>query len=59
MTEQILTEFKQQISELVLVPAAGGRFEVYLDGTQVFNKKEAGRFPQYEEIQTAIRQRLR
>ena len=29
-------------------------FEVTVDGTPVFSKKQTGRFPQYQEIPTAI-----
>lgn len=41
------------------MPASGGRFEVYVDGEMVFSKKEAGRFPKYEEIRAVVQQRLK
>jgi selT/selW/selH-like putative selenoprotein len=41
-----------------LVPAEGGRFEVSLDGAEVFNKKVAGRFPESAEIAKHVESRL-
>jgi selenoprotein W-related protein len=32
------------------VPSSGGVFEVSLDGTTIFSKRETGRFPEYDEI---------
>ena len=39
-----------QIARLEIVPSSGGVFEVTLDGEPIFSKREAGRFPEYEEI---------
>jgi len=33
-----------------LIEGSGGVFEVTVDGTLVFSKKETGRFPAYQEI---------
>lgn len=33
-----------------LIPGKGGEFEVTVDGLLVFSKKQAGRFPDTEEI---------
>jgi selenoprotein W-related protein len=45
-----LNEFKQDISQFVVVPSDGGRFEVTIDGKVVFSKLEEGRFPEEDEI---------
>ena len=50
MATTLLEKYTQKIENLTLVPADGGRFEVSLDGTEVFNKKLAGRFPETAEI---------
>jgi selenoprotein W-related protein len=55
LTDKLITEFKAQIKRLVLVPSDGGRFEVSVDGKQVFSKLKTGRFPDYQEIRKAIR----
>ncbi len=58
MTSEILEEFKQDISQLVLVPSDGGKFEVSIDKDLVFSKKKEGRFPEYKEIQKEIKGRM-
>jgi selenoprotein W-related protein len=50
LTEKLITELKEKITKFVLVPSDGGRFEVTIDGKQVFSKLETGRFPEYQEI---------
>jgi selenoprotein W-related protein len=46
----LLEKYTHKIDQLSLVPADGGRFEVSLDGKEVFNKKVSGRFPEPAEI---------
>lgn len=41
---------KQDLGQLVLVPADGGCFEVIVDGALIFSKIAEGRFPESEEI---------
>ena len=41
-----------------LTPGSGGVFTVVADGTEVFNKKQVGRFPNYGEVPMAIDQIL-
>jgi selenoprotein W-related protein len=55
LTERLITEFKARIKRLILVPSDGGRFEVSIDGKQVFSKLKTGRFPEYAEIRKFIR----
>lgn len=50
MAEQLLNGHFPQISELTIVPASGGVFEVYVDDHLIFSKKELGRFPNDREI---------
>jgi selT/selW/selH-like putative selenoprotein len=54
LTEKLITEFKDKIKRLILVPSDGGRFEVSVDGVQVFSKLKTGRFPKYEEIRKHV-----
>jgi len=55
LTEQLITEFKSKIKRLILVPSDGGRFEVSVDGKEVFSKLKIGRFPEYQEIRKYMR----
>jgi len=45
-----MKQLKAKLSQLVLVPSDGGRFEVSVNGNLVFSKLKSGRFPQFEEI---------
>ena len=58
MTDKILKEFKQDIETYTLIPSGGGRFEVIVDGELVYSKLKEGRFPEYEEVQPHIQNRL-
>ena len=55
MTQKILEEFKQRVASLELQPFTDGRFEVFLNGHKIFSKRETHRFPEYEEIQKAVK----
>jgi selenoprotein W-related protein len=45
-----MKHLKAKLSQLVLVPSDGGRFEVSVNDNLVFSKLKSGRFPQFEEI---------
>jgi len=38
----------------VLIPSDGGKFEVFLDGVQLYSKLQTGTFPEPREIAKAI-----
>jgi selT/selW/selH-like putative selenoprotein len=50
LTEKLITELKDRLKRLVLIPSDGGRFEVSIDGRPVFSRLQTGRFPDYAEI---------
>lgn len=50
MTAKLLTEFKQKISGLELVPGDGGCFEIDADGERIYSKLDAGAFPDEDAI---------
>lgn len=54
----MLSEFKQQIKELTLVPAGGGAFELSLDGDLVYSKLKTGQFPDEKWVLDTVRKRL-
>ncbi|MBI2816512.1 MAG: SelT/SelW/SelH family protein [Acidobacteria bacterium] len=55
MTQKLLEEFKHQISTLQLQPSTGGRFEVFVNGRQIYSKHATKRFPEYAEIRDALK----
>lgn len=54
MTADVLNHFKQDVSELVLVPSGGGKFEIFVDDDQIWSKLDTGRFPEPRDIIKAI-----
>ncbi len=58
MTAKILTQFKQQIQDLVLVPAGGGVFEVKFDDDLVWSKAQTKQFPEEEKLLAQLEARL-
>jgi selenoprotein W-related protein len=58
LTQKLLVEFKRSIARLRLIPSDGGRFEVSVDGALVFSKLAERRFPDYEEVATAMRDKV-
>lgn len=55
MTETILEEFKDRVEEFTLVPAGGGKFELFKDGQEIYSKKETGEFPDEREMVEALK----
>ena len=58
MAQELLTTFADDLGEVALVPGTGGIFEVRLNGERLWNKKQAGRFPEPKEIKQLIRDRI-
>lgn len=58
MAQELLMTFGEELGEVALVPGSGGVFEVRLDGEKLWNKKEAGRFPEPKEIKQLVRDRI-
>ena len=50
MTTKILTQFKQKVKNLKLIPAMGGCFELTCNGNLLYSKLETGEFPNEEAI---------
>ena len=55
MAQELLTTFNTDITRLALVPGSGGIFEVRLNGSVIFSRKETGRFPESKELKQLIR----
>lgn len=58
MAQELLMTFGEELGAVALVPGSGGIFEVRLDGERLWNKKEAGRFPEPKEIKQLVRDRI-
>ena len=53
-----MTEYKQKIESLELIPAGGGCFELTVDGDLLYSKLETGQFPDEGEMIAQVGQRL-
>ncbi len=58
MAQELLTTFETELGEVALVPSTGGIFDIKLNGTLLFSRKEAGRFPESKELKQLIRDRI-
>jgi selenoprotein W-related protein len=59
MAQELLTTFAQEVGSVTLTPdAAGGVFEVRVDGETIWSRKEQGRFPEMREIKQSVRDRI-
>lgn len=58
LAQELLFTFADELGEVALVPGTGGIFEVRLDGERLWNKKDAGRFPEPKEIKQLVRDRV-
>jgi selenoprotein W-related protein len=59
LTAKLLSEYKQQIRKLTLVPSGGGCFELKADGELLYSKLETGQFPDEQAVVEMIAARLR
>jgi selenoprotein W-related protein len=59
MAQELLTTFPDELGEVALVPSPeSGRFRVILDGEQIFDRKQAGGFPEAKQLKQLIRDRV-
>ncbi len=58
MAQELLSTFDGDIESLTLKPVTGGVFEVHVDGTRLWSRKEAGRFPEITELKQLVRDRV-
>jgi selenoprotein W-related protein len=55
MAQELLLTFEQEIGGVTLVPGVGGIFEVRVDGTRLWSRKDEGRFPDIKELKQLVR----
>ena len=59
MTGKLLSQFKQQIRDLKLIPSSGGCFELTADGELLYSKLKTGQFPDEQVILDTFATRLK
>ncbi|MFT4156211.1 SelT/SelW/SelH family protein [Parafilimonas sp.] len=56
MAQELLTTFTGELKGVLLQPAEiSGRYIVYINGNKIFDRKEAGRFPEIKELKQLVR----
>ena len=55
LAQELLTTFESDLNAVSLQPGTGGIFEVRLNDTIIFNRKDHGRFPESKELKQLIR----
>ncbi|GBD11128.1 hypothetical protein HRbin23_00779 [bacterium HR23] len=58
MVGELFNVFQDTIASLRLIPGGGGVFDVRVNGKLVFSKKQAGRFPELNELIQALNNAL-
>ena len=58
LTESILNQHKNEISEMTIIPSSGGVFEIKVNGKLLFSKSELGRFPEDGEAENLIKEAI-
>ena len=55
LANDLLKQFEMDLASLSLVPSDGGKFEVGVNGTLVFSKKQLGRHAEAGEVVGLVR----
>ncbi|MBJ6139005.1 SelT/SelW/SelH family protein [Marinobacter litoralis] len=58
MAQELLTTFDGMIDELTLKPGTGGIFEVYVNDTRIWSRKEQGGFPDIKQLKQLVRDQI-
>lgn len=59
MAQELLTTFTEDLKGVLLQPSeVAGRYTIYLNDEKIFDRKEAGRFPEIKELKQLIRDRV-
>ena len=58
MTGKLLSEYKQRIKEMKLIPGGGGCFELSVNGELLYSKLKTGQFPDEQAMLEAVGKRL-
>jgi selenoprotein W-related protein len=54
LAAKLLPLYKRAISRFVMIPAAGGCFELTVGGKKLYSKLKTGTFPDEDELALAV-----
>lgn len=55
LAEELFTEFRHDITDMNLIPASGGAFEVIVNDEKIYSKLDTGVFPDSSDIINQIK----
>jgi selenoprotein W-related protein len=56
MAQEILTTFTDDVHGVLIQPSEiNGRYNIMIDDRKIFDRKEAGRFPEIKELKQLVR----
>ena len=59
MAQELLTTFTDDVHGVLIQPSeVSGRFNVRVNDEQLFDRKEAGRFPEVKELKQLVRDKV-
>lgn len=58
MAQELLSTFETELGEVALIPGTGGIFEIRVDTTRIWSRKEQGGFPDIKELKQLVRDQV-
>ncbi|MBF6178046.1 Rdx family protein [Nocardia otitidiscaviarum] len=58
MAQELLSTFGTDLSEVALIPGAGGIFRISVDGDQIWERKADGGFPDIAVLKQRVRDKV-
>lgn len=58
LAQELLSTFSDDLGKVSLVPASGGTFHITCDGTQIWERKLDGGFPEAKELKQRVRDHI-
>lgn len=59
MAQELLTTFSEQLKGVSLLPSeVSGTFQIRLNNAIIFDRREAGRFPEIKELKKLVRDQI-
>src|SRR4051812_37814148 len=58
MAQELLSTFAEDVTEVALLPATGGAFQIEIAGEVIWERKRDGGFPDIRTLKQRVRDRL-
>lgn len=55
LSQELLHTFSEEIESITLRPDTGGRFEIFCNGQQIWERKKDGGFPEAKVLKQKVR----